>query len=171
MAQRYAVIDAGKVENTILAESGFSIPGKTLVQSDTAATGDLWDGATFTKPPKWASLAEGKAAQIEALAAKRYSVEIGGTTIGGVPIATDRDTQSKLVAIRILAKEDNAYTVRWKTSAGFVTLDAATIIAVADGVRAFVQAAFDREATLIDAIEAATTLAELDAIDLTAGWP
>ena len=171
MTNRYAVIDAGKVENVILAEPSFTLPGKTLVRSDTASIGDLWDGATFARPPKWPSVAAGKDALHAALAAKRYAIETGGTTIAGVPVATDRESQGKLVAVRIVAKENPAYSVKWKTSAGFVTLNAATIIAVADGVRAFVQAAFDREAALSSEIEAATTLAELDAIDLEAGWP
>ena len=105
------------------------------------------------------------------LANKRWMVETGGTTIAGMPVPTDRDTQSKLIAARILAKEDPAYTIRWKLPTGFTTLDAATLIAIADGVRAHVQAAFDREDVLTQAINAATTHADLDAIDINAGWP
>ena len=105
------------------------------------------------------------------LANKRWMVETGGTTIGETFVNTDRDTQSKLIAARILAKEDPAYTIRWKLPTGFVTLDAPTLIAIADGVRAHVQAAFDREDELTTAINAATTHDALDAIDINAGWP
>lgn len=104
------------------------------------------------------------------LADKRWRVEVGGTTVGGVHVLTDRDTQAKLVAARIMAKEDPTYTVNWKSADGFVVMDAATIIAVADGVRAHVQAAFDREAALTAQIMAATTRQELSSIDISTGW-
>jgi hypothetical protein len=105
------------------------------------------------------------------LAAIRYSKEVGGILVGGVPVATDRETQSKLIAARILAKENAVYTVNWKTSAGFVALNAATIIAVADAVASHVQACFDREAVLFAEIDAASDAAARAAIDLSAGWP
>jgi len=47
---RYVVIDNGIVENAILADEGFVIEGKTLVQSDTAQIGQLWDGTDFSDP-------------------------------------------------------------------------------------------------------------------------
>ena len=105
------------------------------------------------------------------LANKRWMVETGGVTLGETFVNTDRDTQAKLIAARIMAKEDATYSVNWKLPTGFVTLDAPTIIAIADGVRAHVQAAFDREKALLSEIEAATTHAALDAIDINTGWP
>lgn len=54
---RYAVIDgenalSGLVENVILANSGFPLPGKTLVQSNTVGPGWTWNGGnSFTEPP------------------------------------------------------------------------------------------------------------------------
>ena len=50
MTIRLAVINAGKVENTILASPGFTVPGKLLVESDDANIADLWDGVKFSKP-------------------------------------------------------------------------------------------------------------------------
>lgn len=54
---------SGTVENVILADDGFALPGKTLIASDTAAPCDTWDGETFTPavpapapPPSWPSL-------------------------------------------------------------------------------------------------------------------
>ena len=41
---------SGTVENVILADDGFTLPGKTLIASDAAAPGDTWDGTTFTTP-------------------------------------------------------------------------------------------------------------------------
>jgi hypothetical protein len=105
------------------------------------------------------------------VATYRWRVETGGITINDMLVPTDRDTQSKLIAARILAKEDATYSIRWKLASGFVTLDAATLIAIADGVRAHVQACFDREDEIVTDINAATTHAMLETISITAGYP
>lgn len=82
------------------------------------------------------------------LATYRYNKEVGGILISGVSVPTDRETQSKLIAMRILAKENNSYTVDFKTPAGFVNLNAATIIAIADAIAGHVQKCFSVEASL-----------------------
>ena len=102
------------------------------------------------------------------MATERWRVETGGIMVGDTFINTDRDTQSKLTAARIVAKEDRTYTVQWKLQSGFVTLDAAQVIAMADAVRAHVQAAFDKEAVLVAQIDAATTHDDLNLIHWTA---
>ena len=57
---------------------------------------------------------------------------------------------------------DNNYAVNWKLSDGsFASFDHATLIAVAQGVRAHVQGCFDREATLVAAIDAASDIGAL----------
>lgn len=104
------------------------------------------------------------------LKARRYQAETSGTVIGGSSVDTDRDTQAKLIAARVMAKEDASYTINWKLPAGFVVLDATTIIAIADGVRTHVQNCFDNEAALTTAIDLATTTTALDAVDIESGW-
>lgn len=103
------------------------------------------------------------------LAAVRWQAEIAGITVGGVSVATDRESQAKLIAARVMAKEDAAYTVKWKAESGFVDLDATTIIAVADAVRAHVQAMFDLEAIKSAEIDALTTAADVAAYQITFG--
>lgn len=44
--KRFAIIESGKVINTVIADDNFT----GGIQSDTANTGDAWDGLTFTKP-------------------------------------------------------------------------------------------------------------------------
>lgn len=103
--------------------------------------------------------------------AKRRSVEVGGTTIGGIPVYTDPESQAKIHAARTAAKEDAGYTVKWKTSAGtFATLSAAQIIGLADGVRAHVQACFAAEEAVAAKINnnTYTTFAQVDG---AAEWP
>jgi hypothetical protein len=113
-----------------------------------------------------------RAAARAVLATIRFAKETGGVLVGGTPVATDRDSQTKLIAARINAKEDDTYTVNWKADNGsFVQINAATMIAIADAVSAHIQACFDREAVLSAAISAATTTAEVRAIDLNSGWP
>lgn len=98
----------------------------------------------------------------DALPAYRYEIENVGLDMGSILIQTDQFTRTNLIGARIRATEDPTYSVKWKTTAGFVTLDAATIIAVADAVAAHVQKCFDAEAAItgqtfesIDAMKAA----------------
>lgn len=95
------------------------------------------------------------------IAAKRYEAEVGGLFVNGIAIPSDRDTQMKMMAARIRAKEDPAYSVQWKAPGGFVLLDASGVIAIADALADHVQACFDREAQLL----ADPTL------DINTGWP
>lgn len=78
----------------------------------------------------------------------RYKMEIGGIIVSGTAIPTDRETQAKLIAMRIKAKEDANYVVNFKTPNGFVTLDAATIIVIADAVHDHVQKCFNAESAI-----------------------
>ena len=102
-------------------------------------------------------------------AAKRYAVETGGVTVGGVPIPSDRDTQAKLTAAFLLAQVNPQATFQWKAGAGFVTLDAASVGQIAVAIGEFVQAAYATESQVAAAIIAGTitTTAQIDA----AAWP
>lgn len=101
------------------------------------------------------------------IAARRYDAEIAGIAINGLQIDTGRDSQALLTGATVQAMLDPAYSLRWKTPAGFVDLTAEQIIGVATAARAHVQAAFDREAELLDALAAGTFTPEM----LEEGWP
>ena len=110
-----------------------------------------------------------RADALQRAAVERYAREVGGTTLpDNTPLATDRDTQGKLIAVRIKALEDNAYTVNWKGETGFVTLDAPKIIFIADTIQTHVQAQFDWEMAQTALIETATTVEELR--DIVTAW-
>jgi hypothetical protein len=50
---RYAIIDSGKVVNTIEAPVGWTDPaGRVLVATDAASKGDSYDGTSFTPAVK-----------------------------------------------------------------------------------------------------------------------
>lgn len=82
------------------------------------------------------------------LPAYRYEKEVGGITVGGTEIQTDRVSRGNLTAAYIKAKEDANYSLKWKTENGFVDLTAAQIISIADAVEAHVQACFVAEANI-----------------------
>ena len=110
---------------------------------------------------------EAKQSLVSRIAARRYEAEIGGIAINS--LAVDTDDRSKLLinGAAVEAMLDPAYTMQWKTPAGFVELDAAQVLGVAGAVRAHVQACFGREAELLAELEAGTLTEEM----LEQGWP
>lgn len=140
-----------------------------------------WDQATpqqisaigfveYTPPAP--SIEDLRTAKLAALAERRWQAETGGTTVAGTPIKTDAQSTGKITAAYVQATANPSFTARWKVDTGiFVTLDAATIMAIGDAVTAHVQACFDREDTLTTAILAAEDISALAAIDIGAGWP
>ncbi|MDG9928547.1 MULTISPECIES: DUF4376 domain-containing protein [unclassified Pseudomonas] len=125
-----------------------------------AETGEVSGGAwvsTGAPPDDWPSV----------IAARRYQAETAGTTVGGVAINTERDSQALMTGAAVQAMLDPGYQLQWKTPAGFVQLSAQQILAVAQASRAHVQACFDREAELLSALDAGTFQAGM----LEEGWP
>ena len=101
------------------------------------------------------------------IAARRWQVETGGTTVEGIQVNTDRDSQALMTGAAFAASLDPEYQIKWKAATGFVDLSAQQIIGVASAVRAFVQACFNREAELLDAVVDGSITAEM----LEEGWP
>jgi hypothetical protein len=119
----------------------------------------VWDGS------KWVlDLDKLKAEKRAEIAQKRWEAETGGIILNETEIATDRESQALLTGAVLKAKEDPAYAVRWKARNGWFQLDSATLIAIADAVRAHVQACFDKEEVLQSQIDVAETAAELEAV-------
>lgn len=113
-------------------------------------------------------LTKAKDAAKRNLAANRYNKEIGGLTISGANIHTDRESQALLSAAYSMAVSgqlDNGTT--WKTKDGFVTLSKDEIIAISVTIKNHVEACFVAEKEKYVLIEAATTMAELQAVDLS----
>lgn len=99
-------------------------------------------------------------------ASKRFGIETGGITLNGLPIPTDRETQSKLSGA-VLAFQAGALSraIDWKTSAGWASLNQTSVTALASAVAAHVQKSFSNEKAVSQAIDAGTitTAAEIDA--------
>ena len=109
-------------------------------------------------------LAAAKTAKKAEIAANRYAAEIAGVTVGGVVVRTDRESQALITGAALKATQDGTYSCTWKAESGFVTLDASTIIAVADAVRTHVQTCFDAEAAKCALIDAAQTVEDVEAV-------
>lgn len=143
----------------------------TRVNSETGETEqvDLTPEEIAARTP---TLAQARTDKLAALSERRWQAETGGTLVGGVPVKTDASSTAKITAAYVQAKENPNFTVNWKVAtAMFVTLDAATIIAIGDAVTAHVQACFDNEMALTASIMLAADVAALDAIDINSGWP
>lgn len=104
---------------------------------------------------------------IQLIARTRFEHETAGITLEGTAIDTTRDSQSLITGAVVQAMLDPGYTLNWKTPTGFVQLTAVQIIGIATAVRAHVQACFDREAMLLDAIQNGSFAPEM----LSEGWP
>ena len=116
-----------------------------------------------------------KAALIAYAAAKRWEIETGGIVQAAARIDTSRESQSLIANAHAYVQASGAASVAYKAASGWVTLDAATITAVALAVGAHVQACFALENQIDTQIAAGTitTTAQID--DPTtvalAAWP
>jgi len=98
---------------------------------------------------------------------KRWRIETGGILVGGVPVATDRESQGLIIGAHAYVLANPDVTINFKAANGFVDLDAATVTAVATAVAAHVQACFAAEAEVAAAIADGriTTIQQVD------DWP
>lgn len=119
-------------------------------------------------------LATYKTERKDAVSQKKWEVETGGITIDGAVIDTTRESQGLINGAYSLAlrKADQpGFSINFRGSNGWVTLDAATMIAIGEAVALHIQASFDRFRELEEAIDACTTVEQVAAIDITTGWP
>lgn len=108
------------------------------------------------------------------LAAKRWQIETGGANIDGNEFATDRESQTKYtaVAVAISQADPMTWSINWKTNSGmFVSLNAQQMMGIINCVLNHVQNSFNKEYEIQQAIDSCTTVEEILAIDLDAGWP
>ena len=167
---RYAIIENGIVTNIVVADAETAAVNG-WVEAGPAQIGWVLDGGALSPPPP-PTLEEVKAARKTDATAERYARETGGITISGASVDTSREAQGLITGAALAATLDPAYTVTWKCAGGvFRTFDAAALLGLAQAVRSHVQACFDREAALHAAIDAATTVEDVAAVDITAGWP
>ena len=92
----------------------------------------------------------------------RWALEVGGITVDAMPVDTSRDSQALVHGAVTMAQTDPDFSFKFKTAAGFVDLDAATILAVGAAVAGHVQACFAWEAEMLTQIASGTINSEAD---------
>ncbi len=163
---RYALVDgAGLVVNVIDIEDLAKFPapeGLDLIVSDSAATGDTWDGSVFHRPEEPSPPVN----LVSYAERKRWEKEIGGITLNGISIATDDRSKQMIMGARIAAQDDENFSTPWVGLDGAIyPLDAPALIMVSNAVLAHVSSCFAIYASVkgqIDA-ETITTTAQIDA--------
>jgi hypothetical protein len=109
----------------------------------------------------------------QAVTNERYKVETGGVRIANNLYATDRESQTKYVAVAVDISQSNAETwsITWKTLDNkFVNLNANQALEIVNGVRDHVQSCFNKEAEYYNLIDTSNT-SILESTDFSAGWP
>lgn len=117
--------------------------------------------------------ADQKAAKIDAIRALRWQRENAGTLVSGIPIRTDETSQGKISgAVQLFDKDPTLTAIDFEAQPGvWVSLSKAQMGAIGIAAGRHIQACFTRSKDLMAAVTAAANQAQLDAIDITAGWP
>ncbi|GHE51057.1 hypothetical protein GCM10019059_07820 [Camelimonas fluminis] len=171
--QSYARVDGGVAVEIINLPAGIGpseayhvdIAASILpCPAEVVAGWSVGDGQWSPPPP---APAASKADLLAYAADKRWRVETGGITVSGVPVATDRESQSLITGAHAYVQTNPGVTIKYKSGAEFVDLDAATVTALATAVAAHVQACFASEADVAAAIadDTITTTQQVD------DWP
>lgn len=130
----------------------------------------IQDGEVVLRPgptPEEAA-AELRALRRFAVSSKRYEVETGRTvTAGGHAIRTDERTQLKIFRACFNATQNPDYSANWKCVDGFSVLSGAELQALGEAMDVHVQACFNREDELLQAVETGDYYDSM----LEEGWP
>lgn len=145
-----------------------NLPTSAIIDGKLVTGPKAREGWTIKPPPEAPApltLLEAKAAKRQEIADHRYAAEIAGFELQGMPVRTDRETQTRLAHARMFVIANPAFETDWKLANGtFIHLTAAQIIGVSDAVLAHVQACFTKEAQLNAAIDGAEDFEQLNLI-------
>ena len=167
---RAHVINNGAVTNTIIVDD-LNIMPNLIDASLGGQIGDLWDGNAFSTPSRYATIEEAVVAKLEELAAYRYGRETAGIAVGGVVIKTDRESQGLFHRIWTKPQIDPDVSIKWKGANTWVQIGKAEIDAIEPILFIYIERCFEVERNHSDAINQLTTIAQVEAYDITTGWP
>lgn len=170
---RYAVIKNGIVVNIIILDSinDYTESECIVLETNSANIGDEYRDGNFI-PLNTETIENIRSIMIENLAEQLVLAENKGITFNGNQFATDKDSQVKYLGILMSAMIDPTFNVNFKTMTfSYVSLNASEIQALCMSVKTYIQQCFDKDDYYTQLIMSATTIEELNAIDLTQGWP
>lgn len=112
-----------------------------------------------------------KPAMLAALAEYRFDFETGGLDLpGGLHILTDRESQAQLSSAFVTLQSGLVPDTDWKAANGWEVVTLGQITPIAKAVAAHVRGCFRGERTVQTAILAASTMAEIEAVDIRANF-
>ena len=164
-------VDGGTVVEIIpFPPEGFSLEecfqpeflASVVTAPDNVEIGWTYDGKKFVSPTSALVTTEDL---LSHAASKRHAVETGGITVGSVPVATDRESQSLITGAYVYVRNAPDAVVQFKTASGFVELTAVQVEGIATAVAAHVQACFAPESDVSTKITSGTikSIAAIDA--------
>ncbi len=138
-----------------------------LMKEATVSVPTVGTTGEFVKPvPPPVTLESTKAEKKAKIADWRWAREVGGVTVGGAKIRTDRESQAQVTSAFTSLANNLIESVDFKTADGtWVTLGLAQVSAVAQAVATHVQQSFTIEKQLVALVDAVTTIEEVQAID------
>lgn len=146
-------------------------------QSEGQVIGEDEKGFPVLLVPAPLTLAEEVAVLKRALAAYRYEKEVGGLILpNGMKVATDDRSKGLITGARLDTIADPTILTDWKAETGWIQIDADTVAIIATAVAVHVRGCFSAERVHSDALDVladdpATTTADIEAYDITTGWP
>lgn len=134
----------------------------------------VWDfssGGWAKKPTPIRTVTQARAEKLAALAARRYAEETGGIVVGGLSVATDRESQAMVNGAYSSLKDGLIPNTEWKGTSGWVVVTLAEIQPIAQAVAMHVRACFANERAHTIAINTLPDdAARIDNYDITTGW-
>jgi len=152
-------------ENTALIVEGVTLPSGfenkkwTYIEGTFAKAGDLYTAEQITSR---------KDDMRKEVAAKKDKLRDSGTTINGVFIHTDTQARSLLLGEKMAGTGDVNFYSR---EGVLINMTRAEFDAFYVEFQNYLKAVEENAASLIAQINAATTMAEIVAVDLDSGWP
>jgi len=114
-----------------------------------------------------AMIANRQATLTQHVASIRFTTETGGISLpGGTQINTQRDAQAMLTGAYQSLKSGLVQDTEWKATSGWVTVTLTELEPIAQAVAEHVRRCFQAERAVSDQITSATTVDQLQALDL-----
>ena len=158
------VIKDGKIVNTIIVDSLDLFPN-LIDASIGGSVGDLWDGEKIIVIEK--PLEQLKAEKKAENASKRYAKETSGIIYDGHLILTERESINIMNATMEKIRRGLVSSISWKCGDGsYIDLTNDNILNIEISILTHIQTSFAAEKAYNEAIDNATTIEELNAIDL-----
>ena len=112
-----------------------------------------------------------KQEKLQEISKFRYALEVGGITVDGMHVKTDRESQAQLASALMMINQGFASQINWKSESGWISLDKNKILVLSKAVALHVQGCFNIEQFHVKRIEALSTFTAVKTYDFSSKWP